>query len=421
MRRRFDTTNDYIGIGFKISQALAGYHTGRQIFMDIRTRINDRNNHFISLSFSDQLFPNVAKYITENAVEQQNRKNIASTAEAFVFSFRPSDSVVVRIGNYNTPVFVVQDESPTRSSKYPNLSDLMTPSYLEFKCRSKEQFEVVYKWLDDMRHNYFTKDTRPKLYVATSWDEWSEYGRVPTRGFDTVFLKEGQVELFRNDLTDFYKDEDDYRELGLPYHRGYMLHGPAGTGKTSMIVALAAEFGKNICFMSSANLKTEKSINELFSYVPKNSILVIEDVDTSFAVQSRELNDETETERVSISAMLNSMDGLTTPHGLVLVMTTNELEVIDKAILRPGRIDILEEIGYMDASQLNRMVSKFMGQDFSINHPEDIIGLEIVPAEISELFKSSLKDRHSIAKKVQALVDGKRVMALDAIELSSRR
>jgi DNA polymerase III delta prime subunit len=416
MKRRSDLTSEYMGVGLKISQILYGYNTGRQIYHDIKEKITERNNHWISLSFTDALFPIVAKYITQNTVEEQNRKNIASTREGFVFSFRRADSVIVDIKGHHTQVFVVQEESPTRDTKYPSLSDLMAPSYLEFKCCSKEHFDAVFGWLEEVRDNHYTTDTKPKLYVASSWDEWMEYGRVPDRDFNTVFLKDGQAEKFIDDLTAFFEDEEHYKELGLPYHRGYMLHGPAGTGKTSLIIALASYFDKNICFMSSANLKTEKSINELFSYVPKNSILVIEDVDTSFAVQSRQLNDETETERVSISAMLNSMDGLTTPHGLVLFMTTNEIQVIDKAILRPGRIDLSEEIGYMDGSQLNRMVSSFMGSDFSITHPEDIVHLEIKPADISELFKSSLKDRHSIAKKVQLLVDGKRAMALDGIK-----
>lgn len=397
--------NRYVGLANQVNNLLSGYNNVKNIYIDIKNRIQEHNNYFISIGFNDAIFPRIAKHITRNTLEEHDRKNIASTPDGFIFSFRPSDSALIDIKGTPIYIFVSKEDSLSKDGRYAGMN-LTAPSYLEFKCTTREQYEIVDAWLEELRLEHYTKDTRPKIYVASTWDEWSEYGRIPPRPLDSIILKTGQMERILDDIRLFIESEDDYHDAGLPYHRGYMLYGPPGTGKTSLLMALATKLDMNICFISSSSLKTDKAITELFSYIPKNSILVIEDIDTSFAVQDRQKNDATQTERTSLSVMLNTMDGITTPNGMILFMTTNDLTVIDKAILRPGRIDRLEEIGYLDADQLDRMITRFLGNKFELNCDQDITEMDIAPSDISELFKSCLTDRGGIVDRVHEYVEG---------------
>lgn len=402
--------NKYIDYADRVNSILNGYNNVKNIYVDIKTRLREQKYYFISIGFTDAIFPKVAKHITQNTLEEHNRKNIASTPDSFIFSFRQSDSTMVNINGVSVYVFVTKEENANRTdsgNRFASLNSVSSPSYLEFKCTSKAEFDVVYAWLEELRNDHFTRDTRPKVFVASSWDEWTEFSKIPPRPLDSIILKAGQMERIYADIKLFLDSEKDYHAAGIPYHRGYMLHGPPGTGKTSMLLALASDLRKNICFMSSNSLKTEKAITELFCFIPGNSILVIEDVDTSFAVQDRKLNDATEHERTSLSTMLNAMDGITTPNGMILFMTTNELEVLDDAILRPGRIDVMEKIDYLDEEQLNRMISRFVDHPFQIEGSFDIAAMEITPAAISELFKGCLRNREAIVPEVYNLLEGR--------------
>lgn len=65
---------------------------------------------------------------------------------------------------------------------------------------------------------------------------------------------------------------------------------------------------------------------------------------------------------VTMDGLLNALDGMLTPHGLITCMTTNHAEVLDPALVRPGRVDLAMEFGYLDADQLRRLLKAFMGR-----------------------------------------------------------
>lgn len=71
--------------------------------------------------------------------------------------------------------------------------------------------------------------------------------------------------------------------LGIPYRRGYLLHGPPGSGKTSFIQALAGSLNYNICLLNLAERGlTDDKLNHLLGLVPDRSFVLLEDVDSAF-------------------------------------------------------------------------------------------------------------------------------------------
>ena len=152
---------------------------------------------------------------------------------------------------------------------------------------------------------------------------WKFVGRREGRSLETVVM---DPELPK-DVERFLKSKDQYKAIGVPYRRGYLLYGPPGTGKTSAIVGLATEFGLSIHIIPSS--AKDAQLQALMSSLPPKAIVIMEDVDKLFT-QNKEL---------SQSGLLNAIDGITDSDGRILVLTTNHKDTLDPALVREGRCD----------------------------------------------------------------------------------
>ena len=186
--------------------------------------------------------------------------------------------------------------------------------------------------------------------------DWMRGRLGSRRPLSSVVLKAGQGEALLADLERFFDSRERYARLGVPWRRGYLLHGPPGTGKTSLVTALASELHLNVCTLSLASpIVTDEKIHTLLAAVPQRSLLLIEDVDAFF----RERDAAHAQVRLSFSGFLNALDGVATQEGMVLFMTTNHLDRLDPALIRAGRIDERVELGWADEDQLRRLYRKF--------------------------------------------------------------
>lgn len=186
--------------------------------------------------------------------------------------------------------------------------------------------------------------------------DWMRARLGSRRPLSSVVLKAGQGEALLADLERFFASRERYAQLGIPWRRGYLLHGPPGTGKTSLVTALASELRLNVCTLSLASpVVTDEKIHTLLASVPQRSLLLIEDVDAFF----RERDAAHAQVKLSFSGFLNALDGVATQEGTVLFMTTNHVDRLDPALIRAGRIDERVELGPADADQLRRLYLKF--------------------------------------------------------------
>ena len=165
--------------------------------------------------------------------------------------------------------------------------------------------------------------------------------------------------------------------LGIPYRRGYLLHGPPGSGKTSFIQALAGALSYDICVLnlSERGLADDKLFH-LLSNVPERSFVLIEDIDAAFnkRVQTTEdgyadpdiVQGGQNTNKsfsyqssVTFSGFLNALDGVASGEERIIFMTTNHVEVLDPALIRPGRVDLMEFINDASPEQARRLFERF--------------------------------------------------------------
>src|SRR5690606_5301281 len=102
---------------------------------------------------------------------------------------------------------------------------------------------------------------------------------LPLRDLETDVLADGLMERLVDDLEGFFAAETAWGRLGIPWHRGYLLSGPPGTGKTSVVKALASHFGMDLYYAPLADLREDANLIDLVSAVRPRSLLLLEDVD----------------------------------------------------------------------------------------------------------------------------------------------
>ncbi|XP_043931170.1 mitochondrial chaperone BCS1 [Protopterus annectens] len=201
------------------------------------------------------------------------------------------------------------------------------------------------------------------MYTAMG-SEWRQFGfprrRRPLR---SVVLEKGVVEKIVQDVMDFISTPKWYIERGIPYRRGYLLYGPPGCGKSSFITALSGELQYSICLMSLSDRSlSDDRLNHLLSVAPQQSIILLEDVDAAFV--SRDLAAENPSAyqgmgRLTFSGLLNALDGVASTEARIVFMTTNHIDRLDPALIRPGRVDVKQYIGYCSHWQLAQMFQRF--------------------------------------------------------------
>ena len=164
--------------------------------------------------------------------------------------------------------------------------------------------------------------------------KWNDIG-----GLDNV--KQALIEMVEWPL----KNPQVFKTMGIRPPKGVMLYGPPGCGKTMLAKAVACESGANFIYVKAAELlsmwvgESEKHVREVFKRAKQvaPSIIFFDEID-ALAPKRGASNDSHVTERV-VSQMLAEMSGLEDMHDVVVVAATNRPDIVDTALLRPGRFD----------------------------------------------------------------------------------
>ena len=261
-------------------------------------------------------------------------------------------------------------------------------------CHSRKALDAIETFLYDVLSAppRSDKPRKSSVYTKNSWNEFSRHSHLRQRNLDSVVLHAGQIERIVEHIKRFEANEDKYIDLGIPYKTGILLHGEPGTGKSSSVVALANHFCMDLYMISLSSVKTSEDLTSLFSQIPPSSILLLEDIDLATDATT---GDGSTSDGVTSSDLLNILDGVMSPHGLITVMTTNNYDNLLPALKRPGRVDLSEYITYLDSYQLERLILRFTGVDISGKYSFGADKM-ITPAQIVGILKDNLDNLDSI-------------------------
>ncbi|CAH2045048.1 unnamed protein product [Thlaspi arvense] len=280
-------------------------------------------------------------------------------------------------------VKVKWSSSVTKSEKKSGSNDERRYLTLSFQNRHREMITKTY--LDHVLREgkeIGLKNRERKLYTNNKnmWSAWREgltWCSVPFNHpatFETLAMDPQKKEGIKKDLIKFSKGESYYKKVGKPWKRGYLLFGPPGTGKSTMISAMANFLEYDVYDLELTTVIDNSDLKRLLLDTKGKSIIVIEDIDCSLGLtgqkrkkkeeEEEEEEDEGEEERkrkverllhedrdrskVTLSGLLNAIDGLWSACSdeKIMVFTTNFVDKLDPALIRRGRMDNHIEMAY---------------------------------------------------------------------------
>ncbi|XP_038120975.1 nuclear valosin-containing protein-like [Culex quinquefasciatus] len=218
------------------------------------------------------------------------------------------------------------------------------------------------------------KSERPKRFKKEIWSKL----------VDTCFLDVGGMDKILRDLCELLlhvKHPEVYRHIGLPPPRGFLLHGPPGSGKTLLAHAIAGQLKIGLIEIAATELvagvsgESEERIREVFEQAAILSpcVLFIDEID---AISANRVNAQKDMERRVVAQLLSSLDGLSRIEGgdeVLVIGATNRPDALDPALRRVGRFDQEISLGIPDRdarAQILKIICKNLKLEQSINYDE---------------------------------------------------
>ncbi|XWV24575.1 putative AAA+ family ATPase [Tupanvirus deep ocean] len=284
----------------------------------------------------------------------------------------------------------------------------------------KEEYkEYLKRYVNDGKLYYYSlvSESSSTSFPSEKKDDTSDKAKIIWRAnifksfksFDNIFFTEKQKLLEKLDF--FIKNEEWYKNKGIPYNFGLLFHGAPGCGKTSCVKAISNLTNRHVVELSLNKIKTcgqfieiinNEFINNIYLPIDKR-IILIEDIDCMLdIVLDRKLKDETDAsekeqkanmdvdqllkykmlgmveeyskydsykndDKLTLSCILNTIDGVLEQHGRILIISTNYPEKLDKALVRPGRIDVKINFTKCDHAMTKEILEFYYDQQIASN------------------------------------------------------
>lgn len=408
-----------------LSWTALGYGALSSIYTAWKDRMDDRDVFQIVITESDPLYDIVRKVLSESLPpESQNVLEVTSSFSNI--NLETTESKEVHGHAHSSDFRYISAKYSSSNSREVTLNGvecvIITPDRAEHPSKKDnstsgnrsdggygeremyirtdnvEDRDRVLSYLDKLLTG--VRAPEPQCYRANSWGSFRHVMEVPKRSCNSVILKEGQMERIMKHFKSFMTNENLYIDLGIPYHTGAMFYGAPGTGKTSLVKAIATELRLNLYTVQLGALENDSALLDLLSELRPNSVLLLEDIDTCHAATDRDEEDSGAT----LSGLLNALDGVNTPNGLITIMTTNYPEKLDSALVRPGRVDLSEHISEMDDYQVQKFLERFSHSDLNDISLPSVDGLGIVGADLLKIVRDNLESTDKIYSQVCSFI-----------------
>ena len=383
---------EYIKELFSQNQALATIYSGgivATLVVHSKTIFYALKDYILNLISFD--LTNVSRDIGYNedsednfSVFLQNQKPIFQRK----YEIKPNGKIISGFGTQW--YFIFGKLSSVHREIETSNGTMLLKTYMRVYFANKEKFIYKLKSVITKSSNVYEN----KVKINFQW----YVNKRDKRYLNTIYTNNNEQYDVLDDIKDFIKSKDFYLTNNIPYKRNYLFYGKPGTGKTSLIFALASELNYDIKIIDLGSFSDLNSLLYQIYNNLSNTFLVFEDIDAmSTKCDDRKENNSpvksakdnivaeptpNNNKELSLSILLNLLDGLYTKEGMIAFFTTNHIEKLDPAFLRDGRMDYKLEMDDLNYNTINDIVHKKIGADIKLNLDKND---KINPATLQEI------------------------------------
>lgn len=332
------------------------------------------------------------KTITFEGIHQEIEKKLSMVTNFSIDIENPTliKYIVDTISQSDYPInfVLVNDELTIKNGYYElefNQAKIKVQVFNEMVKISNTDINLLKTYIEFIKEdiNRVRKSRETIKYYIFKNNKWNLLEGSPKRSLNSVFIVNKLKQELITNITNFLQEKELYNKLGITYKYNILFHGLPGTGKTSLVAAIASEFNYDIAIIPSTNLelKDDSDLVLALSKLPDNTILLIEDVENLLV-------------NINLTAIL---DGICVKQGLISFMTsniTNSNNILvnnhksstNNPLIRPLRIDYKLEFTWAKKNQIIEMFSKFYSPDLALEFFEQIKTLKLTISLLQEFF-----------------------------------
>lgn len=211
------------------------------------------------------------------------------------------------------------------------------------------------------------------------------------RDLSTIFMEDGTIESITDHIDKYMANKDLYTGRGIIYKTGILLYGEPGTGKTSLIKALASKYGYDLATIDMATFDSIglETFTHSINIDDRKYIIALEDIDCVIA--DRENSDIDKDEKKVVNKLLQFLDSNSSPNEVIFIASTNHIELLDEALLREGRFDLRVEITGVHEAKAREMCKSFNLSDTQIDEIINMIKEQGIDLKSKTIRQSKLQ------------------------------
>lgn len=352
------------------------------------------------------------------STQQRSRKDEDGTPVKIIFSPSPGNHFLSYKGKWIWLSRVRKDPVANNMASF-----MERPEEFTFTMFGRDQ-QVIRELINEAHEVMLAQQQKGASVFTHTWSYWTKLRCYEPRPFESVILPGNMAEEILEDIKEFLTSRQWYQERGIPYRRGYGFWGTPGSGKTSLIMGISDKLKLNIFVLSLGSKSlNDDSLPNLMLEIPPGSIVLMEDIDAVVSDREKDVkppaitthpsstNDKRESsevieekpKHVSLSCLLNCLDGVVAGNGNLVFMTTNYPERLDPALIRPGRVDVKKEFGYVVPEQAQKLFTRFYPTSPELMRKNLGFAVSCIKITMAQLQQIFLENKFNAAGSLQAV------------------